>query len=155
MEIKSFKETGDVKNRILTDEEIIKVIKESLSELNESKYSFFNGINEKNEKEYLYITDDNFIAYYTIPSKDKRIRVEDLTERIKIEDGILYRWDKKKKSFLKAPIVKIEECFLCKIPFFKKRMIERIKKRLMFNTAISNIKNKENIKTAEKVIYGK
>jgi hypothetical protein len=146
---KSFNKTDslDIKNKVLTEKEIIDILYSSLMSLNEEKYSFFNGINNKGEMEYLYFTKDNYIVYYVKPflKKENIIEIDNLTEKIKIENGYLFSWNKKTKKFEKADVKKIEECFLCRFAFFKKRLIKKIKKRLIFNIALANIKDFDKI----------
>ena len=148
------KNYSEWKTKVLNKTEVIDVLKETLLNLNEKKYSFFNGINKNKNMEYIYLTEDDYIAYYTVPFTSKnKIEIDKLTEKIKIKNGLLYRWNKKNKKYEKTNIIKIEQCFLCKIPFFKRRLIDRLKKRLIFNLSIANIKNKNKIDFIKRKVY--
>ena len=159
MKAKTFKQTDsfDWKTKALSEKEIVNVLKESILNLNEENYAFFNGVNKKNEMEYLYFTADNHIAYYSVPfrGKNNRIPIDKLTERIKVENGRLYRWNKESKRFEKANVIKIERCFLCGIKYFKQKIIDRLKKRIIFNVSIANINDKSRLEFIKRMVYGK
>jgi len=159
LEAKTFKQTDsfDWKTKALNEKEIINALKESILNLNEENYAFFNGVNKKNEMEYVYFTKDNYIAYYSVPFKEKNnnIPIDRFTERVKVENGKLYRWNKESKRFEKANIIKIEQCFLCRIGYFKRKIIDKLKKRIIFNVSIANINNKDKLDFIKRMVYGK
>ena len=136
--VKILKAISPAYNKETVDfEKGLEIIKKGILSLNEEKYSFFNGI-LNGKAEYVYFTKDNYIAYYSVPLpkkilEEKKIGLEYLTERIKIKDGFLHRWDKKSKIFVKADIIKISKCYLCIFLFLKKRLIEKYKRRIIYN----------------------
>ena len=148
MEAKSF-EKESLKERTVSDEEAIKTILSGALSIREENYAFLNGL-KRDSLEYLYFTKDGYVAIYHVPFKGKELPIDFLTERVKVENGYLKRWDKKKKRFVRADVKRIQKPFF---PFLIKRKIDGIKRKIAFNVAIANF-GKEKIKKIKKVIYG-
>ena len=116
------------------DKEVILKIIDGVRSINREKFAFFIGV-YKSVKEYVYLTKDNYFVYYSVDNKE--VEIQNLTEKIQIKKGALYRWDKSNKRFEKAVVRKIESVTYCE--FFRNNLLFKKKINSTFADQIGKI----------------
>jgi hypothetical protein len=116
-------------------EEIINPVIENLRSINERNYAFLEVADrKKGVLIYVYLTADNYVVYYKVEDEFE-YGITALTDRVKVDvdNGLLFRWNRKRRKYEKADVLKIEKCVLCFFSFLKKRFIEQRKKKVVLN----------------------
>ena len=96
-------------------EEIINPVIENLRSINERNYAFLEVADrKKGVLIYVYLTADNYVVYYKVEDEFE-YGITALTDRVKVDvdNGLLFRWNRKRRKYEKADVLKIEKCVLC------------------------------------------